>query len=407
MKINEKDIFLLITNKCNLKCFSCGYGCEKDINNWFISEEQFKTVLQKLKDTNLDGCTRYSINLTGGDPLMHKDWKKFAFLTSEMFPDCTCYIGTSGLLLPSIPDEDLLECHERGIRFGVTLYPSMKLLPVFQKIEEKFRKLGMLEFLTWNQVKILFGKPVPNQNKNNISCFYENFPTIDCCFVYQQKLYNCQNLFYQDLVNNSSNTSWTIQDIAPNTDLKNKDTLKDCYNCKIRFEENVLWHFNADVPSHCVLTPLKDLFLYEYENYYLLQHDCKEHLECLNHEFFKKYFKKQRLHPVVKKRFFDGKMDIFIPYNNYISENFVDMLLSQSEINNCNIYLVSYTNDLEINSSVYDVFNPVRRHIFFLRANSYMDSIHVFLNNSYLDVKYCLDPNNYEILSDEDFLKNI
>lgn len=407
MKINEKDIFLLITNKCNLKCFSCGYGCEKENNNWFISEEQFKTVLQKLKNTNLDGCTRYAINLTGGDPLMHKDWKKFAFLTKEMFPDCTCYIGTSGILLPSLPDEDLLECHKKGIRFGVTLYPSMKLLPMFRKIEEKFKRLGMLEYLTWNQIKILFGKPVYNETKNNTECFKRHFPNVDYCFVYQEKLYNCQNLFYQSLIANESNSSWVIQDILSDGNLKNKNTFKDCPNCKIRFEENVFWHFDIDVPDYCTLTSLKDLFLYNYNDYYLLQHDCKEHLECLNNEFFQKYFKKERLHPIIQKRFFNGKIDIFIPYNNYISYDFINLLLSQEEIDNCNIYLVSYTNDPKINGYVYDSFDPNGKNIFFLKANSYMESIHTFLNNSYLETKYCLDLNNYEYLNDKTFIKNI
>lgn len=85
MKQNEKDIFLLITNKCSLRCFSCAYGCEDKDNDWFITKDDFITILNKIKNTNIDNCTKYSINLTGGDPLLHKDWKELALLTKKYF----------------------------------------------------------------------------------------------------------------------------------------------------------------------------------------------------------------------------------------------------------------------------------------------------------------------------------
>ena len=144
MKANEKDIFLLLTNKCSLRCFACGYGCENEKNNWFISKEQFINALQKIKNTNLDGCTHYSVNLTGGDPMLHKDWLEFAFITKEILPESVCYISTSGPLLATIEDEILIECAKKHINFGITLYPSMKLLPMYKKIEDKFLRLNMI-----------------------------------------------------------------------------------------------------------------------------------------------------------------------------------------------------------------------------------------------------------------------
>lgn len=191
MKINEKDIFLLLTNKCTIQCFACGYGCENPKNDWFISEEQFTTALQKLKNANFDQCTRYVINLTGGDPLLHKDWKKFAFLVADMFPDSTCYIGTSGPILATLDDNVIMECHKKNIRFGVTLYPSMKLLPIFEKIEEKFKRLGIEEHLSWNPLRIIFSKPAYEYGKNIQKCFNKSFSELDYCFIYKDAIYNC------------------------------------------------------------------------------------------------------------------------------------------------------------------------------------------------------------------------
>lgn len=406
MKIDEKDIFFLLTNKCNLNCFACGYGCEDKEHNWFISEEQFVSTLQKLKGTNIEGCTRYVINLTGGDPMLHKDWKKFALLAAEMFPDSTCFLSTSGPLLATLDDDILMECHNKNVRFGITLYPSMKLLPMYQAIEEKFKRLGILDYLSWNPIRIIFGKPFIEENKNGKDCFQYNFPKIDYCFIYKDNLYNCQNLFYQDMKNDKISTSYNVSNITNNCDLKFPGTKKDCQNCKLTFHENILWHFDSQIPKDCLFTPLRELFLHDYNSYYLLQHDCKEHLEVLNNDFFKRHYKEKLLHPIAKTRFFSGKLDVFIPYNNYINKEMSDLLKAQNNLDNCNIYLVSYTDDININTKVYDDFYIPQKNIFFLKANNYLDSIHKFLNNSYLNNKYCLDIADFNCLKDKNFLTN-
>lgn len=406
MKINEKDIFLLLTNKCSLRCFACGYGCEDENNNWFISEEQFITTLQNIKNTTIDNCTQYVINLTGGDPMLHKNWKKFALMVNKEFPNFICFISTSGPLLANLDDDTILECDQHNIRFGITLYPSMKLLPMYKKIEEKFVRLNLLHALTWNPIRIIFGKPLIDQNKDVLSCFNHNFPNIDYCFIYKNNIYNCQNLFYQSVKNNISYSTHNIYNIE-NHKLKNENTKYDCMNCKLTFHENILWQFNSKIPKYCLYSPLKDIFLYDYNSYYILQHDCKEHLECLNNDFFKKYYKVNFLHPIAKTRFFSGKLDIFIPYNNYIDKEMSDTLKRQEELELYNIYLVSYTDDLDINAKTYDDFYIPQRNIFFLKANNYLDCIHKFLSNSYLNNKYSLDINNFNCLKDSRFLKNI
>lgn len=407
MKIKEKDIFLLLTNKCNLQCFACGYGCEDKNNNWFISEEQFMTALQKIKNTNLDGCNNYVINLTGGDPMLHKDWKKFAFLTKEIIPNATCFISTSGPLLATLEDHILIECYNKQINFGLTLYPSMQLLPMYIKIEEKFKRLGILNSLSWNPMRIIFSKPTINTDKDNIQCFEYMFTNNDYCFIYNNHLYNCQNLFYQDMKNKNIQSSYNIFNISNNQNLKNINTKKDCEYCKITFHESILWNFNKKIPEHCLFTPLKELFLYDYNNYYILQHDCKEHLKCLQHDFFNKYYSKDSLHPIAQIRFFFGKADIFIPYNTYIDFNFFQLLKEQIDFEKYNFYFLSYTNNLEINSFVYDNFYIPQKNIFFLKEKSYLNTIHSFLQNSYLNKKYCLDINNFECLKDKNFLNNI
>lgn len=158
MKRNEKDIFLILTDNCNLKCFACGYKCENVENPWYINDEDFKNTLLKLKGTHIDNCSNYSINLTGGDPLLHPNWLKYALLTREILPECICYVSTNGLLFNSIPDDTLMFCVKNNIRFGITIYPSMKLLPMYLAIKDRLEKLGIYNYLNWNPTKLTFGK---------------------------------------------------------------------------------------------------------------------------------------------------------------------------------------------------------------------------------------------------------
>ena len=415
MKINEKDIFLLLTDKCNLNCFSCGYKCENVKDPWYINDEDFENILLKLKNTNIDNCSNYSINLTGGDPLLHPNWLKYALLTRKILPECVCYISTNGLLLHSIPDEVLQFCINNNIRFGITIYPSMKLLPMYLQIKERFEKLKISNFLSWNPTKITFGKhtflnlneqKLYSNNKMFDICYEHMFKECDFCFIYKNKLYNCQNAFYQDRMNGISDIAFGINDINENNlSLKNPITKHECKNCKIGSTETILWHLNSKVPAHCLKKSLKELYLEDYENYYLLVHDCKEHLECLKHEFFIQNFQNQ-FSKFEKIRFFKGKADIFIPFNQFIDNNFYNLLKSQMNLDKYNLYFISYTNNQNINESVYDLFYIPNENIFFLKANNYLEAIHIFLQNSYLDNKYCLDINNYQDLNNINFLDN-
>ena len=71
-----------------------------------------------------------------------------------------------------------------------------------------------------------------------------------------------------------------------------------------------------------------------------------------------------------------------------------------------NLYFISYTNNQNINESIYDLFYIPNENIFFLKANNYLEAIHIFLQNSYLDNKYCLDIDNYQDLNNINFLDN-
>lgn len=408
MKQTEKDVFFLITTDCNLHCFACGYGCQKGENPWYITKEDFKNTLLKLKQSNIDNCKKFSINITGGDPLLHPDWLEFALLTREILPDSICFVSTNGLLMHTLSDETLLFCYNKGIKFGISLYPQVKLLNMYLQIKKRFEDLKIIDSLTWNFSRIIFGKPTLNIDNDINQCYEDMFNNCDYIYIYQNNIYNCQTAFVRDRYFGFTQPKYfTVKDIYAHQNLKNIETQSYCKNCNLLFDEMVLWHQANKLNRDCKFDSLKDLYLNDYENYYILKHDCKEHLECLNNDFFKSYFTpyvNKHFYQVVENRFFTGIADLYIPFNQSITSEFKNLLLNQSIIKKCNLYFVSLTENKNIQSQVYDLFY-LKDNEYFLKADK--NGFLTFLKNSYRNNKYALDITNYSELKDSQFLESI
>ena len=69
---------LQITTACNLRCFHCGYSAGKRRLNELTLEEFFY-IIEQLKELD---CER--IEITGGEPLLRKDWYKIAKHASSL-----------------------------------------------------------------------------------------------------------------------------------------------------------------------------------------------------------------------------------------------------------------------------------------------------------------------------------
>ena len=172
----------------------------------------------------------------------------------------------------------------------------------------------------------------------------------------------------------------------------------------------VFWHLDNDLTKNCTFTSLEDLYLYDYKNYYTLQHDCKNHLKCLEHPLFKKYFISkidEYFYKYIQTRFYTGKIDIFIPFDKNINPNLKTLIEQQTIYKDCNFYFISITENKQIEKQVYELFYNVHKNNLFLKAKSLSNAFYVFLNNSYRNKKYCLDLNNYNCLNDSRFLEKL
>lgn len=95
-KFNKKNKSILfeITNRCNLKCIHCCIDADKVISDKKdLSTNEIKDILDKLIKWNPE-----SITLTGGEPMVRKDFFEILKYLKENYNGQTC-VSTNGTLI--------------------------------------------------------------------------------------------------------------------------------------------------------------------------------------------------------------------------------------------------------------------------------------------------------------------
>lgn len=342
----------------------------------------------------MDGQYQYSINLLGGEPLLHPEIFDLALLTREIMPECICFIPTNGIFINNLSDEQLIKYFQNGIRLGITLYPKKNLLKMYHKLKERFEKLNLSQAVDWNFSRVMFDyiyfdEKIPSEKEE---CFNYQIKYTSIVNIYKEKIYNCQNAFFNDRFYNSQKDYFSINLLKPHSNIKSILTKNDCNNCSFSINEPIFWHLSNELPKEIEFKTLKDLYLNYYDSYYILKHDCKEHLECMQDEFFQRYFT-----PYVSSnifysyitRFIYGQGDILIILNQKISPKILEKLKS-TEYKFFNFYFIDISKNKDIEEFNYDVLLKEIKNPYFLKADSYQHAYKVFEQNSYLKNKIIL-----------------
>lgn len=92
--VKNKSILFEITNRCNLKCTHCGIDADGVISDKKeLDTSKVKGVLDKLTQWNPE-----SITLTGGEPMLRKDFFEILKYLKENYNGQTC-VSTNGTLI--------------------------------------------------------------------------------------------------------------------------------------------------------------------------------------------------------------------------------------------------------------------------------------------------------------------
>ncbi|MDL2307139.1 radical SAM protein [Desulfovibrio sp. OttesenSCG-928-C06] len=200
-----------VTHTCNLTCKYCSHYCDYG----YHGDIDFDTGARWLSDwSQRVNPSRFSI--LGGEPLLHKDIKKYIIHVANCFPKAARDLTTNGLLLSK--HEDILPLLiETGTLLRLSIHPLQtrkqvelveRALLLAHKWETKGLRLVTPEFSSWTAYYHGEGKNIyPAQNERP-DIVYNACRQHECTNLHQGHLWMCPLIAYlpmiADKLNNKS-----------------------------------------------------------------------------------------------------------------------------------------------------------------------------------------------------------
>lgn len=386
--MKKYNLNILLTNQCNLECFSCDHYCGYNNDHYYISlndlEKNIKIIKQKMKNLQ-------DIILIGGEPLLHPQIIEICILLRKYFPKKLISIGTNGIKLFKfdISKIDFL-VKQLNIDINISIYPIfLKEYDIlFNNLKKQDIPFGY-QCSKVNFSKITLDKNGNQRQNNSILC--EKMQQDYIFTLYKNKIYSCCISCCMDAFNlpEIKNIDYiNIFSLQNELELFNLFKIKQnrCKYC-VCSSEPIIWHKYKN--KNDLFKTLKELFLYDYNEYEYIKNDISDIKDILNNKKYLKLIDKNFKYETKKiiNRYF-SKKDIFILINsNNYNINFIDIL--ENKYNKENIYIVLFKNNLNNLDKFYDIFNEenTKNNYFLYRIFSLQNFFELLNNKSYGKIK--------------------
>lgn len=152
------NVYIPITLECNRNC-KCCVTCSPLVGSETrVTLEQFERTIRRLIEIS-DVKTIESVDIAGGEPLLHPDILKILEFTRNIFMNSTIRIRTNGILLPEFIEKNLIPLKELKIDMEYSQYPEVRsdklhmlkkkydlnIFPHFYEFNFKFNKFLISE----------------------------------------------------------------------------------------------------------------------------------------------------------------------------------------------------------------------------------------------------------------------
>lgn len=114
------SISINIVNHCNLNCKYCDHFAPIAIEG-SIAVDNFEKDIKKLKEIAQDNIL--SIDLMGGEPLLHPSIIRILDITRKYFQNSDIFIFTNGILLKDLNEDFWQSCRQNNISITISKYP--------------------------------------------------------------------------------------------------------------------------------------------------------------------------------------------------------------------------------------------------------------------------------------------
>ena len=181
--LNTLHFEVHLVDQCNLNCKSCSHFSPVSKEKYLdpaIFERDCAAIANLTKNIS-------SINLMGGEPLLHPQSEIFFDIVRKYFPACQLTITTNGLLLPRQRESFWKKCAENNVNIVISQYPV--------KIDIDKITMLALEFgvkVNYPPRDNFFKIPLDLEGRQNIKdnfkkCFLANY----CIELVDGKFFTC------------------------------------------------------------------------------------------------------------------------------------------------------------------------------------------------------------------------
>ena len=184
----------IITTRCTLRCKNCSSMIPKYKEHIDLTFDDFKKDL----DVILDNVLKLNlINISGGEPLLHKEIDKIIDYASQKEKADMIKIITNGTILPNEKLLETVKKYNDKVFFFISNYgvnpdvkPKLRTEEFIKLLQENKIKYQMIKDFTWVEEK--------EMQKNNLQhcdafykSMYENCILSACLGVFNHRLHTC------------------------------------------------------------------------------------------------------------------------------------------------------------------------------------------------------------------------
>ena len=185
--LNNMDYHL--AEHCNLNCKNCDHFSPL-AKPAFTEVSEFENDIKQF--AKLSNQSLGTLNLLGGEPLLHPQVIDFLRISRQYLPNTTIQLVSNGILINQQPSEFWEACNKYNIKIVITKYPLEinfdKAIETAKKHNVVFEFYGNREFILKTSYHIpldLEGKQNPTESFMN--CFHANH----CVMLKHGRIYPC------------------------------------------------------------------------------------------------------------------------------------------------------------------------------------------------------------------------
>ena len=193
-----------LTDHCNLNCELCSHFSSLVHSPQFADIEETENDLRQLRllVKHID-----RIDLLGGEPFLHPQWKFFVEKVVEIYPYTEITIITNGLKLKSLDEDDWSFIRSNNVVLRLSVYQ-----PLWKEADElqlMMQQKGICYFIEPRVIshfnKVLLIKPDGDYSWKRMSCmaFHHNE---ECNQLWHGKMTPCAHMMYVSFFNNEFGT---------------------------------------------------------------------------------------------------------------------------------------------------------------------------------------------------------